>query len=51
MEPSTKKLAKCVACGKRAPSAVNKEIEDTIKDTPLYRIPYIEGDNIIVSRK
>ena len=49
MKPSLEKLGKCVAFGKRAPATINKEIEDTIQGTPIYRRPYIEGDNITVT--
>ena len=49
--PSAKNLARCVASGKHMPAKVIFEIEETVQGTPMYRHPYIEGDNITVSKK
>ena len=49
--PSAEKLARRVASGRHTPAKVLTEIEETVQGTPMYRRAYVEGDNIIVSKK
>ena len=50
-KPSIEKLDRCVASGKHTSIRVILEIEGTVQGTPMYRRPYVEGDNITVSKK
>ena len=49
--PSAEKLARCVAFGKHKPAKVIFKIEEIVHGTPMYMRPYVEGDNITVSKK
>ena len=49
--PLAEKLARRVAFGKHTPAKVISKIEETIQGTPMYKRPYVEGDNITVSKK
>ena len=49
--PSTEILTRRAASGKHKPARVISKIEEIVKGTPIYRPPYVEGDNITVSKK
>ena len=49
--PSAEKLARRVSSCKLMPAKVISKIEETVQGTPMYRRPYVEGDNITVGKK
>lgn len=49
--PSTDNLVRRLESRKYTPSRISTEIEETIQGIPMYRRPFVEGDNITISRK